>query len=190
MGKNKRDCWEEDGSYCLEMGPMILYFDNIQPWLDRAESFRDAAQATICEYMGNSEGKVNPLNAIGFLYRHSIELLLKAVLISGKRISGKPEDFLLSHSLSRLWKESLVAIEEVWPEENTKSEHRRVAGWIGELEKWDPTGFGFRYPSMKGTTINNLTVKDLIATCESLYKWLVDCVSGMLDTHSMQDEVG
>jgi len=193
MGKKKRETWQEDFSRSLKMGPMLVHFDNIQLWLDRAEAFHDAAQATVHSYLKDPDGKVDPVPAIGFLYRHSIELLLKAIVILGKRSSTDQESFLLSHNLTKLWEESLQAIIQVWPNNDEGRQNDQVETWIKKLEDWDEKGFSFRYPMIEVNSkdtnrLDNTTLYDLIVTCERLYRWLARCGEGMLNILGMQNE--
>jgi hypothetical protein len=97
-----------------------------------------------------------------FLYRHSIELLAKAVILSGNELmrargSGQSEDQILArfrHSRHRLLP-LLDSITEVfegvgwqwyWPKTTIASleDTRRV---IEELDALDPDSFSFRYPA-------------------------------------------
>lgn len=195
MSKNKRDYWAEDLSRGIKIGDKILLLqDNITFWLDTAEAFYDAARSTIREYMENPDGKIHPVQPVGFLYRHAIELLLKAIVITGKRIDGELESFLQSHNLPKLWVKARAAIESLWGRETPKTEldqakreYDQVEGWIKKFYAWDETGCGFRYPNKKGE--NTVTIEELGATAEPLYKWLYECASGMLDVYGTMEEV-
>ncbi|MCK4914437.1 MAG: hypothetical protein KAI59_01165 [Planctomycetes bacterium] len=192
MKNKKRGSWPEDFRHATKVGGRIfLWMDNTNLWLDRAKDFHDAAQVTIRYCLRNPDTEINSVYAVGFLYRHSIELILKAIVIIGKRIDQKTETFLLSHNLSALWNESLQIIGDVWRDED-KSWNNQIETWIKKLEDLDVTGFNFRYPitNENGKEINSIesiSIQDLTNICEQLYQQLYDCASGMLDIYSTMD---
>jgi hypothetical protein len=188
MTKNgKQDLWQEDFRYTTRAGDKIIFFsDNIWAWLERAESFHDAAQADIHVYLKNTDGKVDPVPAIGCLYRHSIELLLKTIVIVDKRIDGETETFLKEHDLSKLWRESLQSIKNVYRED--RNNQIEIENWIKKLERWDKDSKNFRYPSIRKDSFEKTSMYDLISTFERLYERLHDCASGMLNIYGTMDD--
>jgi hypothetical protein len=188
MGKKKRGTWQEDFRYATRIGDRIVFLlDNVWDWLKRAKSFHDAAQATVHSYLRNSDRGIDTVPAIIFLYRHSIELLLKSIVIVDKRIDGEMETFLKDHDLSKLWRESLQSIKNVYREkQNNRIE---IETWIKKLECWDKDSMNSRYPSpnKNGRDADNfekVSMYDLIATCEWLYRRLYDCALGMLEIYN------
>jgi hypothetical protein len=195
MGKNKRDFWHEDLRYATTMGDrIVLWLDNTHAWFDIAEGFHDSAQATVHTYLKNPDGKVDPVPAIGFLYRHSIELLLKSIVIVQKRADREPEKFLVSHDLEHLWKEAIVAVDKIFPGETTMEERDRLGTCIARLSQWDPDATYFRYPSLRQTTCSRESsqtrpeLRELIWICERLHRWLRRVCEGMRDASDMQEE--
>jgi hypothetical protein len=191
MSKNSKQLWQEDFRYTQRIGDRFIFLlDNIWAWIERAESYHEAAGATVHSYLKNSNWEGDTLPAIVFLYRHSIELLLKAIVIVDKRIQGIEEEYLRSHDLSKLWQKSLQSIKNVYRREHDNQID--IETMIKKLESWDSDSMKSRYPSVNKNSkdnecFENISIYQLIATCERLYKHLYDCASGMLDIYGTMD---
>jgi len=193
MSKNNKQPWREDFRYTQPVGDTFIFLlDNIWAWVERAESFHEAAKATVHSYLKNSSWEGDALPAIVFLYRHSIELLLKAIVIVDKRIQGEEERYLWSHNLSELWQKSLQSIKNVYREEHDN--RIDIETMIKKLESWDNDSMKSRYPFVKehdkdADSFKNISIYQFIANCERLYRRLYDCASGMLHIYGTMDDV-
>jgi hypothetical protein len=188
MGRKKRDLWYEDDRYSTNMGDRIyLHADNFIDWIDLAESYHDAVLATLHSFYRDPEGKVSPISVTGFLYRHAIELTLKAIVIVGKRSEGVQEEFLQSHNLDALWKDSLDAMKKMYRYDTKSSSLNQIEGWITMLELWDKDATRFRYPSLINGKDKLPDLHKLIWTCERTYKRLMLCFCDMWNRYAQQD---
>lgn len=91
-----------------------------------------------------------------FLYRHSLELLLKEILMTGRYLGSeslKPDSITdMGHDLRRLWDacKSLLRGTSMWEEWSASlADHENV---IVEFAKIDAGSFSFRYPISKNGT--------------------------------------
>jgi hypothetical protein len=84
-----------------------------------------------------------------YLYRHSLELLIKVVIRCGVNGNAFPLDedlerLLAGHNLGKLWERCRVAIEWRWPEGDKKVLNNAQA-LIRDFHVLDRTGQGLRY---------------------------------------------
>jgi hypothetical protein len=194
MSNNNKPPWREDFRFAQKVGDRFIFFmDNMYVWLNFADSFHNAAQSTIHAYFKNNRiREANPIPAIGCLYRHSIELLLKTIVIVDKRMQSIEEKYLWDHDLSKLWNQSLQSIKNFYREEHFNQ--MDIEKMIKKLERWDKDSMHFRYPFVYETvenadSIEDISIYQLSATCERLYRRLYDCTLGMLEAYGSMDDV-
>jgi len=124
----KRITWEEADLIRHENGTYQDFAQDIRILTNRSEAFRWAGDVVVERAF--SEG-LDTLNAnehlrqiglgsckypdlpfaVGNLYRHQIELLLKVIIVLGCRLIGKKGSFPQTHDLGELWDEAKPAIE-------------------------------------------------------------------------------
>lgn len=84
---------------------------------------------------------------ICFLYRQYIELRLKEVIRSGRRLLGEPGDFPQHHKIQHLWDCAVSILKKVFDEEIEPPDLLSIASHVvAEFSKLDPDSFAFRYP--------------------------------------------
>jgi len=132
-GQSKRIQWPESALKREDDGSYSDYATEIIKILFRCAAFRQAADVVVRH--GFSTGESGPVGwadnkftkhlgciglgacqwadlsyAVGSLYRHHIELLLKAVIVFGRRLAKEESSFPKTHSLEVLWGEARCAI--------------------------------------------------------------------------------
>lgn len=122
-----------------------------------AEAYHCAAKRLASDYGNTRSIRDFEATPILFLYRHALELYLKAFIISGSfllpRELPKIKTYLKSHRISDLiqYFEAII-LKAGWSWDlgidglNTKKEFVNL---IEEFEKIDPNSFAFRYPTTK-----------------------------------------
>lgn len=125
---------------------------------DAADLIVYARQCEIDEQHNHADSYFVP---VMFMYRHSIELLLKITvreLIKGRLINDEPEiqKQLGLHDIARLWAICKPGIENRWPD-GDKNILDNVESILRDIYKFDPNGQGLRYSRQKkgGKTYQN-----------------------------------
>lgn len=131
---------------------VLHWFGNSMEKMDSyAEAYRLAARR-LFEKSSNAELRDEFACPVVFLYRHSLELSLKEILINGHKIlqlEAKPfqtekEILERGHNLSSLWKALKELHEQIdWTDATELDAHGET---IKEFDKLDSKSFSFRYP--------------------------------------------
>lgn len=112
-----------------------------------------------------------------FLYRHSVELLLKELIWMSNFILGKGKTFSRSHHLMNLWQalkaNAISLFKSDFP--MNEEEIRYVETILREVMKYDPQSDSFRYPYDKKmkrphSDINHINVKNLYEKLNQLHE--------------------
>jgi len=128
--------------------------------------------------------------AVGALYRHYVELLLKVLIILGRRIRHEDSTFLKTHDLIRLWDEARSSMFAIWP--NPDEPERQALDRATQHIKWfaehDPNNQAFRYPSGDGLARDKALpfIDELRAHVIPLGNYLECVAKGMWDTRHVQ----
>jgi hypothetical protein len=132
--QSERFPWPESALICEDGGSLSDYATEIRKLLFRSAAFRRAGHTVVEHGLGIGGSDKASLDdqkfikhissiglgacpwadqryAVGNLYRHHIELLLKVVILLGRRLAGEESSFPRTHSLERLWGEARYAIE-------------------------------------------------------------------------------
>jgi len=131
--------------------------------------------------------------AAGALYRHSVELLLKVLVILGRRIQGKPSSFVKTHALERLWAEVRAEVLAIWPKQ--KADERAALDRATQHVKWldthDPDSTAFRYPSAQGLSRDDALplMEELRAHVVPLGNYLSTMAEGMWAVLDKREDV-
>lgn len=83
-----------------------------------------------------------------YLYRHYIELMMKALINLGRSLEDKEPGFPKHHKLVELWAECRTGLERASPD-TPKDDFDVVENCINEFASMDPDGEGFRFPLTK-----------------------------------------
>jgi hypothetical protein len=121
-----------------------------------AHSYRNAARSLVAMHQKQVYGTIDEgALPILFLYRHAIELYLKAIVFKAAIVSINEAE--LSTALPKLWKEhSLVKLAEMArPVINARTGkpfaimgdlEQKIVDLVGRIDKIDPGSYTFRYP--------------------------------------------
>jgi hypothetical protein len=114
-------------------------------WLRFANGYKDAADQ-LCKDV-EADDTLRNFVALGvlFLYRHSVELHLKSLLLDAGDFLDDPEKVPPNHYLLTLWKRVRTLLLKIDP----RSEGpwlNRADDIIADFDELDPTSSAFRYP--------------------------------------------
>jgi hypothetical protein len=157
------------------------------PSLGIAAGFKEAADSLVASYQSGkrTDGLLYP---IAFLYRHSFELLLKAVVELGDELHLQARDkgALITHDLRRLWIEAREIIMRVWPTGGT-SYLAPIESILDEFHDLDRSGDGFRYlldrtgnPNLEKAP-ETIDLDNLKRVANEAFERLDGCASTMAD---------
>ncbi len=130
------------------------------------DGYREAALALFAWANGNNAASPDILVfPIAFLWRHHVELSLKDIIATGRRVEEQPWSFPGGHSLGKLW---LVAKPYILTcGDPSDPVIGNVEANILEVEKIDPGADGFRYTSKFDKKANAPTVDRTLPTAPS-----------------------
>jgi hypothetical protein len=174
------------------------FWDDLQAIGNFARHYQDAARDLVrewCHSGANPDGIVYP---VGFLYRHAIELHLKARITDTEWFRGLDDrkkmralmgrKIRFGHSLKRLWR-VLKPLLKVEPD---KDELATVERQIQELNDLDEKSDGFRYPfGFKDKNGNRETLLEGLAKHTSFenFVWILDGIASWLSaTQEVEEE--
>ncbi len=155
-------------------------------WYRFAYGYKVAAAKLVAHLTGHGMALESACRPILFLYRHSVELMLKALLIDLGELTDSPEATSDKHPLSPLWERVRERVLAYDPRQDSPWLDR-AEFLIAELDRLDRGSFSFRYPVGKnglplvafGETISIEHFADVMQEL-----WLVlDGTAAMLDEH-------
>lgn len=129
--------------------PGIIELGESEPsWYRFAHGYRLAADELVARLSKRGAGEAFICLPILFLYRHSVELYLKALLLDVGALQDEEEAIQGRHDLLPLWtafRSELLAYD---PSQDSPWLDR-AGNLIGELNQLDGKSFSFRYPVAK-----------------------------------------
>jgi hypothetical protein len=153
-------------------------------WTMRIMGFSEAAQA-VFDRIESTPRLVNVLIfPLVFLWRHAIELQLKALIDRGQVILQECIKYPTHHRLEELWAMARKVVDELEP--NGGSAPADVDRIIKELSSLDPNSMSFRYhQDTKGAPTLSVSLKSLNAgevnRALAAVSQFLDAVGGQLD---------
>lgn len=198
--------WPKAGDTFFQEGVEDRHNANLDWGCDRwkiyATGYKSAADILVDRFLQCQRGDdfiIYPIPAraagdfliypIAFLYRHSLELQLKGLIIAGQDLLDQKPDLQHVHRLDLLWAACRKILESVWPE-NSSSDLDAVEGCIRDVCQTDPTSISFRYPltkegkptldGMGRVSIANL--RDVMQRVSALFEGASIGISAYLDT--------
>jgi hypothetical protein len=130
------------------MNACIDSISNEEKFYIYAEGYREAAEIVF----NNLDSKDRYIDIliypIVFLYRQSIELFLKDIIITGNKIQCIPQEYPKNHILNKLWQEAKIMIIKTITNYD-KKDIFVIDKLIDDFDKIDPFSFAFRYPENK-----------------------------------------
>jgi len=119
-----------------------LYRDPTEAYIAGYKEAGDSLVKLATDRNGTADTLVYP---IVFLYRHYIELRLKALLHDGCRLLECEYKPIFAHLLSDLWTKVRAILVELWPDEN-QANLEAMDSLIAQYDQLDPRSTTFRYP--------------------------------------------
>jgi hypothetical protein len=117
----------------------------VHEWYRYALAYKDAGDRLV-GLMGTTYER----NMLGppmlFLYRHSIELHLKSLLLDAGQLLDDPQTVPPKHYLMKLWTTVRAMVLRVGPNDEENEWLLRADSIIQQFDDIDPTSFAFRYP--------------------------------------------
>ena len=154
--------------------------------LEALHSLSDAAVDRAYECLSESDGPIDWFGltcAVGELYRHYVELLLKVVVILTRRIQNEESSFPRTHDLRTLWQVAHSRMRAIWPNRDgeTPEAFDRATEHVSWLAGVDPNAQSFRYPSAQGFARDDALplMKELRAHVVPLGNYLRKAAGGM-----------
>ncbi len=120
----------------------------VDSFLHYALSYKEAADMVVEQVKSSHASPDAIILPVFVLYRHCLELMLKALIRLGGLLEGTGQDFPRTHQLELLWKECRPLLERTFPD-GEKADTNAVESCIRELAALDPSGEASRYPEKK-----------------------------------------
>lgn len=115
-------------------------------WYAFAEGYRVAANLLVDRLRSLGVVAEHVCLPILFLYRHFIELSLKALLLDLGELTDAPELTSDRHLLQPLWTKFRDRLRAANLEAGSVPWLDRIGGWIAEFDRLDSRSYTFRYP--------------------------------------------
>ena len=112
--------------------------------------YKEAADSLVERVMETGRHQDSLVFPICFLYRQYIELRLKEVIQSGRRLLDEPGTFPQHHNIQHLWDTAVAILKKVSAGDIEPLDFLTLPSHVvAEFSKIDPGSFAFRYPSDK-----------------------------------------
>ena len=148
-----------------------------------ADGYKEGAEA-LARATSNGDATLDlAILPIVFLYRQYLELKLKELIDTGRRLESEGEGYPPTHDLLKLWNEAQRLLKAHYGNA-APSELNNVRPCINELALHDPESFAFRYPTDKRGNatlrgIVHINLRHLYETMERISD-LLDCLASDL----------
>ncbi len=151
--------------------------------------YKDAADILVRKIIDNNLRPGAKIMPIIFLYRHFIELSLKAIIKYGNQLFSinSKHDYPPIHNITTLWENARIIIERRWP--NAELDVLDVVEYIiGQFAIIDPESYSSRYYELKdgSITMENLSQNQIYINIENMFEimgsmdnFLSDVVEGI-----------
>lgn len=126
--------------------PLDRYRDERPEWFAYVWGFKEAADRLVEDLVREGDSSMHTRflgNPILALYRHSVELAIKSILITGG--ATREPATLKSHNLSWLWEQAINAMEREKSNTSDGDSLTMVGKLIAELNEADTNSENFRY---------------------------------------------
>lgn len=150
-----------------------------------SHSYRTAAEH-LAELAESGDAVIDSvILPIVFLYRQFIELSLKNIINTARRLEGVGSGFTMHHDLTKLWDEAGDLIRQHY-DPAIPEELSNLDPCISEFQKYDAASFAFRYPTDKKGKANlaelrHINVRNLRETMNRTAN-LLECFEGDLES--------
>jgi hypothetical protein len=150
--------------------------------------YKEAADSLVARVIETGRHQDTLVFPICFLYRQYIELRLKEIIQSGKRILDEPGKFPQHHNIQKLWETATPIMNRVFPEDQEPPNIVTLASHVvAEFSNIDPASFAFRYPSDKQGTnplegLAHINVRK-VAEYVNAFAEVIDAVSSAISVY-------
>jgi hypothetical protein len=155
-----------------------LNFTHDEPWIGYVEGFKRLADVGVAHIEETGHGHDFLVYPIVYAYRHHIELSLKLIIRTARKLLDEPAGVPKTHNLLRLWDEAEPLLRRVGGPEET---FRDVRECLIRFTRLDPSAESFRYPvratgdvALPG--VDNVDLGQVRAVVERLSMFL-DCAA-------------
>ena len=148
-----------------------------------ARAYRQGAEALANATAEGSATLDCAILPITFLYRQYLELIIKEIIDTGRRLEGEGMGFPIHHKLDSLWAEALRLLRKHYGK-NSPPELAHVQPIIDEFMRHDEKSMAFRYPTDRDGNrhlqdIEHINLRCLYETMERVGN-LLDCLAADL----------
>ena len=127
-------------------------------WYVFANGYRLAADSLVKRLTDAGMVKEHVCLPVLFLYRHYVELMLKAMLVDLGELDDTDSTVAPNHQLAPIWKKFTLKLQALGVQHNQDT-LRTIGAWILELEALDSGSYSFRYPQTKQGAPSNVIGK-------------------------------
>ncbi len=185
------------------LGPTQAYLEYFKYSLDEtlvADGFKEAAEI-IVDYTATGKHIGYPdklFFAVAYLYRHSLEIYLKYLVIIGIDLNilkkdNKIQRLLKSHKLRGLWNNVRTVLEKFWPN-GDPDDLVAVENIILQFHRLDESGQKLRYlrdkngnPHLQNAP-SHIDLIELKKVAAGLFSFLEGCCAGLDDAKEWYDQ--
>jgi hypothetical protein len=149
-----------------------------------ARAYREGAE-TLAKATAEGDATLDcAILPIAFLYRQFLELIIKDIIDTGRRLEGQGKGYPTHHNLKDLWAEALGLLRKQYGP-NNPPELAYVQPCIDEFTLHDEKSMAFRYPTDKEgkpylRDIDHINLGNLYETMDRIGN-LLDCLSADLN---------
>ncbi|MHB0842914.1 hypothetical protein ACYCGP_08740 [Stutzerimonas nitrititolerans] len=141
-----------------------------------AFAYKDAADGLV-EAMANRKVPLDSgIYPLLFLYRHALELQLKLMLATARKLAGLGPKSYDKHSLMPMWSELRKLLKELAPDQ-PETQVIAAHDFIRQLDGVDPDSMAFRYATTKKgkdhlSGVTHINIRHLRDVLNSVFLWL------------------
>jgi hypothetical protein len=176
--------------------PLVHVLERKKPWISYKQSFYQASELIIDNLAhGNGFPEIEGIAAV-FLFRHYLELVLKKIIVEGRRLiridqNAAWEDVKEAakiHRLDDLWNLVLTDAKpkieaRIWDSYDIPF----VEKCIAEFHERDERGFAFRYPQQGGEQYD-YDFQYFRSAMEHVYQVLENMLTVLIEQHAENQE--
>jgi hypothetical protein len=176
--------------------PFVYVLEHKKPWISYKESFYRASELIIDDLAhGRGFPEIEGIAAV-FLFRHYLELVLKRIIVEGRRLIRADQNAAWEdvkeaakiHRLDDLWKLVLVDAKpkieaRIWDSYDIPF----VEKCIAEFHERDEKGFAFRYPQQGGEQYE-YDFQYFRSAMEHVYQVLENMLTVLIEQHAQNQE--
>ena len=121
---------------------------------------------------------------IAYMYRQHIELQLKQIIDTGRRLLTNESGHPKHHKLHNLWPLAKGILRQTWPNSPDPPEFKLIDNFIDQFSKVDPNSTAFRYPKKENDcnslpNISHINLRNLAECIHSFSGFLDGANSGL-----------